>query len=159
HASSRCSVRADPESPEQPSVAQGRQHAGSGSAMPEPDLIQTGVRGLDRILGGGLPRGNLILVEGAAGTGKTTFGGGFIYRGAADFDEPGLIVLFEVSPERIMREAARLGWDLAALERQGRLKMVFTTRQVFEQELRRADSLLLDEAREIRARRVFVDSF
>ena len=127
--------------------------------MPEPDLIQTGVRGLDRILGGGVPRGNLILVEGAAGTGKTTFGVEFIYRGAQEFDEPGLIVLFEVSPERVMREAARLGWDLAALERQGRIKIVFTTRQVFEQELRRADSLLLDEAREIRARRVFVDSF
>ena len=43
------------------------------------------------------------------------------------------------------------------LERQGRLKIVFTTRQVFQQEIQQADSLLLDEATAIGARRIFVD--
>src|SRR5262249_25664445 len=111
------------------------------------------------ILAGGIPRGNLILVEGAAGTGKTTFGVEFIYRGARDFDEPGVIVQFEVSPDRIMREAAHFGWDLSELERSGRIRIIFTTRQLFEQELQQADSLLLEQAREIGARRLFVDSF
>jgi len=126
--------------------------------MPDLDLARTGITGLDAILAGGIPRGNLVLVEGAPGTGKTTLGLEFIYRGAQD-DEPGLIVVFEVSPERIMREAALFGWDLAALERQGRLRIVFTTRRLFEQELQQADSLLLEQAREIGARRLFVDSF
>src|SRR5262245_59897727 len=129
------------------------------SPMPDQDLVKTGVKGLDPVLGGGIPRGNLILVEGAAGTGKTTLGVEFVYRGAHEFDEPGLIVLFEVSPDRIIREAAQFGWDLGALEREGRLKILFTTRKVFEQELQQADSLMLEEAREIGARRIFVDSF
>jgi circadian clock protein KaiC len=125
--------------------------------MPDADLVKTGINGLDAILSDGIPRGNVILLEGAIGTGKTTFGVEFVYRGASQFSEPGIIVLFEVSPEKLVRDAARLGWDLASLERDGRLKIVFTTRQVFRQELQQADSLLLEEAAGMGARRIFVD--
>lgn len=125
--------------------------------MPEPDLVKTGIRGLDDILSGGIPRGNVILVEGAIGCGKTTLGVEFVYRGASQFDEPGVIVVFEVSPDKIMRDALRFGWDLRELEQQGRLKIVFTTREVLRQELQQADSVLLEEAASIGARRIFID--
>ena len=126
--------------------------------MPTPEnFARTGISGLDSILEGGIPRSNVTLVEGAIGTGKTTMGVEFVYRGASEFDEPGLIVLFEVSPEKVVRDAAQLGWDLPALERQGRVKIVYTTRQVFRQELQQADSLLLQEAAQMGAARLFVD--
>ncbi len=125
--------------------------------MPEADVVKTGINGLDEILFGGFPRGNTILVSGAAGTGKTTLGVEFVYRGARQFHEPGMIVLFEVAPDKLVRDAALFGWDLRELERDGRLKIVFTTRQVFQQELLQADSVLLAEAAEFGARRLFVD--
>ena len=125
--------------------------------MPESDLVQTGIAGFDNILSGGIPRGNVILVEGAIGCGKTTMGVEFIYRGASEFDEPGIIVLFEVSPDKLVRDALRFGWDLRALEREQRLKIIFTTRSVFRQELQQADSLFLEQAAKMRARRIFVD--
>ena len=125
--------------------------------MADRDLVKTGISGLDSILSDGIPRGNLILLEGPVGSGKTTLGVEFIYQGASQFDEPGIIVTFEVSPDRIVRDAAQLGWDLPALERARKLKIIFTTRQVFAQELQQADSLLLEEAAEIGARRIFVD--
>src|SRR5437879_5217874 len=125
--------------------------------MPEPRQVKTGIKGLDEVLFGGIPRGNITLVAGAAGTGKTTLGVEFVYRGARQFSEPGVIVLFEVAPDKLMRDAALFGWDLRELERDGRLKLVFTTRQLFQQELQRADSPLLAEAAEIGARRIFVD--
>jgi len=125
--------------------------------MAEQDFVRTGIAGLDSILSGGIPRGNVILLEGSIGTGKTTFGVEFIYRGASQFDEPGIIVLFEVSPQKLVRDAARLGWDLAELERKNLLKIIFTTRPVFRQELQQADSLLLEEAERMNARRIFVD--
>jgi len=125
--------------------------------MAELDVVKTGISGLDAILSSGIPRGNVILLEGGIGTGKTTLGVEFVYRGASMFGEPGLIVLFEVSPDRLVRDTARFGWDLPALERQRKLKIIFTTRPVFRQELQQADSLLLEEAAEIGARRIYVD--
>lgn len=125
--------------------------------MPKPDLVKTGIAGLDDVLPGGIPRGNIILVEGAIGTGKTTLGVEFVYRGASQFNEPGIIVVFEVSPDKIMRDALGLGWDLRKLEQQGRVKIVFTTRDVLRQELQQADSVLLEEAASIGARRIFID--
>src|SRR3989441_7814217 len=125
--------------------------------MPESDLVKTGIRGLDELLCGGIPGGNITLLAGTAGTGKTTLGVEFVYRGARQFNEPGVIVLFEVAPDKLIRDAALFGWDLRELERDGRLKMVFTTRQVFQLELLQADSVLLAEAAEIGARRIFVD--
>ena len=125
--------------------------------MAERDLVKTGISGLDDILTGGIPRGNVILLEGAIGTGKTTTGVEFVYHGASQFGEPGIVVLFEVSPEKVVRDAAWFGWDLPELERANLLKVIFTTRHVFRQELQQADSLLLDEAAKIGARRIFVD--
>jgi circadian clock protein KaiC len=121
------------------------------------DLLRTGISGLDAILSGGIPRGNVILLEGAIGTGKTTMGTEFVYRGASEFGEPGVIVVFEVSPDKLARDMAGFGWDLEALEREQRLKVIYTTREVFRQELQQPDSVLLDEAQKIGAKRIFID--
>jgi circadian clock protein KaiC len=127
------------------------------AALPESELIETGISGLDAILSGGIPRGNVILVEGVIGSGKTTLGVEFTYRGATKYGEPGVIVVFEVSPDKLTRDCAGLGWDLRDLERQQLLKIIYTTRDVFRQELQQADSLLIEEANKINARRIFID--
>jgi circadian clock protein KaiC len=126
-------------------------------AASKSDLVKTGISGLDAILSGGIPRGNVILIEGAIGSGKTTIGTEFVYRGATNFGEPGVIVVFESSPDKLARDGAGLGWDLAELERRQKLKIIHTTRDVLRQELQQADSLLLDEANKIGARRIFID--
>src|SRR2546425_3842231 len=125
--------------------------------MAESSLINTGIEGLDEILLGGIPRKNVILVQGAAGTGKTLLGMEFIYRGITEHNEPGLIVVFETSPDKLVRDAAGFGWDLEDLERQNKLKIIFTSPPVLDQELRSPDSLLLETAAEISAQRIFVD--
>ena len=123
----------------------------------ETDRVKTGISGLDAILSGGIPRGNIILIEGAVGTGKTTMGVEFVYRGVKEFGEAGVIVVFEVSPDKLARDAATLGWDLPALERSQKLKIIYTTREIFREELQQADSLLIEEANRIGARRIFID--
>ena len=126
--------------------------------MAENNLVETGIQGLDGVLLGGIPRGNSILVQGAAGTGKTLMGLEFIYRGIiAKQQQPGMIVVFESSPDKLVRDAAGFGWDFEELQRQNKLKIVFTTPQVLELELRSPDSLLLETAAEIGARRIFID--
>jgi circadian clock protein KaiC len=125
--------------------------------MPASDLVKTGIDGLDDILFGGIPRGNVIVLTGSPGTGKTTLGLEFIYRGAREFNEPGIVVTFEVSAEKLVRDVAPFGWDLGQLEEQGRLRIISSTRRVFQQEIQEPDSLLLAEATRMRAQRIFID--
>ena len=82
---------------------------------------RTGIRGLDELTQGGLPRGRATLVTGASGSGKTLFGAEFLVRGAQEFDEPGVLLTFEESAQEIAENVASLGFDLPELERSGRL--------------------------------------
>src|SRR6202040_769813 len=125
--------------------------------MSEGGLIKTGIKGLDPILFGGIPRTNVILVQGVTGSGKTLMGLEFIYRGITEYDEPGLIVVFETNPDKLIRDAAGFGWGLEELQHRKKLQIIFTSPQVFDQELRSPDSLLLETATEMNARRIFVD--
>jgi circadian clock protein KaiC len=128
-----------------------------GKKVAETDLIETGIEGLDGVLLGGIPSTNIIMVQGAAGTGKTLLGMEFVYRGITEYNEPGLIVVFETSPDKLIRDAAQFGWNLEELQRENKLKIIFTSPQVFEVELRSPDSLLLETALEIGAQRIFID--
>src|SRR5947209_957979 len=83
--------------------------------------VPTGIRGFDDLTGGGLPAGRPTLVSGGAGSGKTLFGLEFLVRGAQDFDEPGVLLAFEENAADLAANAASLGFDLPALEADGRL--------------------------------------
>jgi circadian clock protein KaiC len=76
----------------------------------------TGIRGLDDITGGGLPRGRPTLVCGAAGCGKTLLAMEFLVHGARRFDEPGVFVSFEERVDEMVANVTSLGFDLRRLE-------------------------------------------
>lgn len=80
----------------------------------------TGVRGLDEVTLGGLPQGRPTLVCGGAGCGKTLLGMEFLVRGA-EVAEPGVFMAFEESGAELTANVASLGWDLRALQEQGKL--------------------------------------
>jgi circadian clock protein KaiC len=125
--------------------------------MSESDLIKTGIKGLDPILLGGIARTNVILVQGVTGTGKTLMGLEFVYNGIVKYDEPGLVVVFETSPDKLVRDAAGFGWNLEELQERKKLQVIFTSPQVLDQELRSSDSVLLQTAVEMGAQRIFID--
>ena len=79
------------------------------------ELIPTGVRGLDEILRGGLPRNTMHLMEGPPGCGKTTAALQFLRRGHAD-GEPGLYVSLSQSASELERVADAYGWSLEGIE-------------------------------------------
>lgn len=120
------------------------------------DRRPLGIDRLDALLGGGLPEGNTVLVQGAPGTGKTLLGLQFLYAGATECDAPGLLVTFEEQPCRLHRDSRALGWDFERLEREGRLALAFTSPGVFLRELEADHYGRL--AREQGLRRVVVDN-
>ena len=86
-------------------------------SAPELPKCLTGIRGLDEITNGGLPKGRPTLVCGAAGCGKTLLAMEFIVRGARQFHEPGVFMCFEETPKELAANVSSLGFDLSALIR------------------------------------------
>src|SRR5574337_662989 len=76
-----------------------------------PNLVITGIDGLDEMLGGGVPRGHIITVMGSFGTGKTTFGMQFLMQGLIN-GEKGIFISLEEDVESITANAASFGWDI-----------------------------------------------
>jgi circadian clock protein KaiC len=76
-----------------------------------PPKAATGIAGLDDILGGGLARGRVYLLEGTPGTGKTTAALQFLLEGAAR-GEKGLYVTLSESAEELRDGAVSHGWEL-----------------------------------------------
>ena len=75
----------------------------------------TGIRGLDEITGGGLPRDRPILVCGGPGCGKTLLAMEFLVRGAVEYGEHGVFIAFEETAEELARNVASLGQDVRSL--------------------------------------------
>lgn len=79
------------------------------------DKLPTGIKGLDEMLIGGLPRGRAALITGPTGTGKTVFLNSFIYLGITKFNENGVYVTFEETPTDIISNVESFGWDYDSL--------------------------------------------
>ncbi len=95
----------------------------------------TGIRGLDEVTLGGLPRGRTALVCGGAGSGKTLLALEFIVRGIREFDEPGVFVTFEETVDDLAKNVTSLGFDLKDLIRKKKLAIdyVFIERTEIEE--------------------------
>ncbi|HEY7382741.1 MAG TPA: ATPase domain-containing protein, partial [Beijerinckiaceae bacterium] len=76
---------------------------------------KTGIDGLDDVLGGGLERGRVFLLEGSPGTGKTTIATQFLLTGARA-GERGLYITLSETEDEMHAGAASHGWDLTGVE-------------------------------------------
>jgi circadian clock protein KaiC len=86
------------------------------------DAKKTGIRGLDEMLGGGIPTGYSVLVAGPSGSGKTTLATQFILEGAAR-GEPGIIAVFERRPKQYLKTISR-GADVERLIGEDRIQFM-----------------------------------
>jgi circadian clock protein KaiC len=85
----------------------------------------TGIQGLDEVTEGGFPKGRPTLICGGPGCGKTLLSIEFLVRGATQFDEPGVFVTFEETPEDLAKNVKSLGFDLDTLVKQKKLYLSF----------------------------------
>jgi circadian clock protein KaiC len=90
-------------------------HNGTVAVERRTGAASTGVKGLDEILGGGLPRDRLFLVQGDPGVGKTTLALQFI-RAGIEAGERGLYIALAESKEELASVAASHGWSLDGFE-------------------------------------------
>ncbi len=86
-------------------------------------VVSTGVKGLDKILGGGFPDKEVILVTGGPGTGKSILGLQYIAEGLKK-GERCMYVSFEENRDIVLRQANQMGWNFEKYEAKGLLKMM-----------------------------------
>lgn len=86
--------------------------------------LSTGLPELDKIMGGGLPEGDSLLIAGPSGAGKTILGQHFINEGIQQ-GEPGIVAMFEEMPAEYIRRAANFGIDLEKSIDEGLLKIIY----------------------------------
>jgi circadian clock protein KaiC len=117
------------------------------------EKISIGVKSINKMMGGGVYKGDATLVIGGTGTGKTLLGLHFIKEGI-DKGERGLIISLDEFPSALRRNANSFGFDLVPLEEKGLLKIISPSTPDFIPEE------LISQAEEEwdKVERVFVDS-
>jgi len=88
------------------------------------ERISTGIKGLDKMIGGGFIGSSSILISGSSGTGKTILGMQFIMDGLLK-NEPGIIVSFEEDIEQIHENSTMFNWNLKEFENRNLLKIIY----------------------------------
>jgi circadian clock protein KaiC len=123
--------------------------------------MPTGIAGFDEISDGGLPRGGVTVVLGGAGAGKTIFGIQVLAHGAREDHEPGILVAFEESADRIVANTASFVWGGEALNQQGVHVLDAQLSQSVEQggdfDLLGLLAILGAKAKQVGARRIVFD--
>ena len=80
------------------------------------ELSETGLPGLDKLLGGGIPRGWTCILSGEPGAGKTCLSVGFLVEGIKK-NEPGIFCSFNEAKKELYLTQKAFGYNLAELEK------------------------------------------
>ena len=116
------------------------------------ERVNTGIEGLDHLLGGGFPKGTVTLVSGTPGTGKTIVCFQYIWKGIQNQEK----CLFLTSDERIdnlIKQASKLGIDFQPAIENGQVKFLF-----LDADKRDIHKTMEEEIRSGRYNRIVLDS-
>src|ERR1700732_4588773 len=114
-----------------------------------------GMPKMDKMLGGGIPEGDSILVAGASGTGKSVLATQFIAEGIREGD-PGIVAVFEERPEAYAERATSLGLDLKTPQEDGKLTILYL--RPLDLSVDETMQSILDAVQKIGAKRLVIDS-
>jgi circadian clock protein KaiC len=115
--------------------------------------IESGIEGLDHLLGGGLTGSSVTMLFGPSGSGKTSFGINFLAK--ATQDERALHFGFYETPARLFAKAHALGFDLETMQASGQLDILW--QPLTENLLDKLAHTLLGHVRELKIKRLFID--
>jgi len=88
------------------------------------ERIESGTPGLDELIEGGFIKGDIILLAGGTGSGKTILATQFIYNGAIQYGERGVYATFEEDANTLKRNLLKFGFNLEGLEHKGLVRVV-----------------------------------
>jgi circadian clock protein KaiC len=128
------------------------------SAKTENGRVATGIKEFDSFVEGGFPKGSVVLLAGAAGSGKTIFGSQYLYHGLARLNEPGVYMSLAENRNTFMKNMKRMGMNFKEYEQKGKFKFLDLV-TIKGKGLESIVERVLTEADSLRAKRLVIDSF
>ena len=140
-------------------------HSVTSGMHTDSGLASTGIPGLDDVLGGGLPRERVMLLEGNPGSGKTTLAMRFLLEGVAR-GERCLHVTLGESADELQQVAISHGWsldgirilELTATEAELDPSATYTVFDAADVELEETMGKILRAVEEFAPQRLVIDS-
>lgn len=126
----------------------------SGKKRATQERLSTGIKGLDEMLGGGVPTGYSVLVSGPSGSGKSVVATQFIMAGVRN-DEPGVIAVFEKRPSKYS-ETPPGGPAFEKMIREGQVGVIHT--RPLDLSIDEMLYEMIEEIERYKARRLVIDS-
>ncbi|MEZ5427840.1 MAG: circadian clock protein KaiC [Pyrinomonadaceae bacterium] len=127
--------------------------------------LETGILGFDQIANGGVPEGRSTLISGTSGSGKTVLALQFLVTGVTNFDQNGVFVTFEESPEDLIQNVRSFGWEVRKLMDEDKIAVVDATPEPGQETIEAGAfdlSALLarieSAIRKVKAKRVILDT-
>jgi circadian clock protein KaiC len=115
----------------------------------------TGVPGLDELMGGGIPLGDVVLIAGPAGSGKTTFASQFVAEAHRTGDAV-VVAVFEEYPEEYLARSQARAQGLHEMAEHGKLKLIYL--RPLDLSVDETLAEILEGVEEVGANRVVIDS-
>ena len=130
--------------------------------------VPSGISGLDEMLGGGFPKGRIILVCGEPGTGKTVFSLQFL-TSAAERGTHGVYVALGEPKNLVKENTESFAWNINEKEKKGSLRLFnsgdlpwlhlsYERSRSEEDAIKRAFNKITDSAKVIGAEILVIDS-
>jgi len=118
------------------------------------ERLSIGVKGLDDMLGGGIPAGYSVLLAGPSGSGKSVLATQFISEGARH-GEPGIIAVFEKRPSEYSPDDAN-GQRFHGLVGEGKVGIIHT--RPLDLSIDEMLHEIIEAIHRLKARRLVIDS-
>ena len=126
----------------------------AGAKRTPRERLSLGVKGLDDMLGGGIPAGYSVLIAGPSGSGKSVLATEFISEGARH-DEPGIIAVFEKRPTDYSQDGPS-GHRFERLVRERKVGIIHT--RPLDLSIDEMLSEIVEAIHRLKARRLVIDS-
>ncbi len=127
------------------------------TAQKQVSRIETGIQGLDPLIEGGLIRGDVHLLVGGPGTGKSILAANFVFNAVTGHGEKAIYATFEESTEYFKRNIKRVGIDLHPAEQAKTLRII-DLEALRGKELESNISLLISAVKETGSTILVIDS-
>ena len=120
--------------------------------------VQSGIKGLDKLIDGGFEKNSAVLICGGGGSGKSIFATQFLVEGIKNHNETGIYISFEEVKDRFYNHMSVFGWDLKSLEDQGRFIFLRYSPERIAKIVKERHKEIENSIKDVEAKRLVIDS-